>query len=345
MKAGIFSEYAVEIIFCLLRWIFFAVAVSIFIFMYETNTMPFTIIDYIALTVFGFLYMFASNIITVKSNSSSRLYLYATRGGVIFDYVAFLLLIELTGQVNSVLFPIAFLIILHAAVYWRMKGGMVFGLMLAVGYAIICLGQGMRHDNAILIRYLFDVMLLVIVGFLGGLIISRERFLRDKSHQLQELVILDSLTGLNNHRHFHEKIDALLKEGVPFFLVMGDVDFFKQINDQFGHKTGDYVLQYIGDQLKNCLHKEKEMAFRYGGEEFSIIFLTDQFDLVNQTLSTLKQTFEQLPFSNEIKISMSFGVAYSGAGALHTDDLINRADRCLYEAKRKGRNRAVYDAG
>lgn len=344
-RIGLYSEHAVEINFSMLRWIFFIVSISIFIYMYDTHTMIFPIIDYIVLALFGLVYMSASNLIIVKSNTSTRVYWFATRSGVLFDYIAFLFLIELTGGVNSVLFPIAFLIILHAAVYWRMKGGMVSGILLAVGYAVICLGQGMGHDGGILIHYLFDVMLLVLVGFLGGLIISRERYLTDQSRHLQELVIMDPLTGLNNHRHFHEKIDGFLKEGVPFFLVMGDVDFFKQINDQHGHKTGDYVLQYIGTNIKNCLQPDIGTAFRYGGEEFSMIFLTDEQSFVDRTLYNLKQSFEQFPFSADIKVSMSFGIAYTGSGSFNTDELINRADRCLYEAKEKGRNRAVYDAG
>lgn len=158
--------------------------------------------------------------------------------------------------------------------------------------------------------------------------------------QLNLLSITDSLTQLFNHRFFIEGLEKYqelaLKEGKPLYLIMLDVDHFKDINDQYGHPVGDAVLQETAKLLNDCI-RSTDFAFRQGGDEFAVILYDTKEKEVRAILERIKGAFGQVRLTDKrIQIALSGGVAkYAGESV---DAFIETADTLLYKAKNNGRN-------
>ena len=116
-----------------------------------------------------------------------------------------------------------------------------------------------------------------------------------------------------------------------------DLDHFKQINDRYGHATGDEVLQEVGRRLRASLRKSDVLG-RWGGEEFLIVMRGESQQDVLQALERLREDIAFWPFETVGAVSASFGVAEGHVGD-SVNSLLERADRALYQAKRLGRNR------
>lgn len=159
-------------------------------------------------------------------------------------------------------------------------------------------------------------------------------------NRIQHIAYTDVLTQLPNRR----AITALLEEHLlckrKLAVILADVDHFKRINDTFGHETGDRVLREVGE----CLHTQlraSDVIGRWGGEEFIILVLEDQPQRVHQLTTRLRDVIETHPFTDNIPITLSFGVTLmSDHDTLKT--LVNRADVALYRAKNNGRNRVEW---
>ncbi|HEY8596542.1 MAG TPA: GGDEF domain-containing protein [Devosiaceae bacterium] len=159
----------------------------------------------------------------------------------------------------------------------------------------------------------------------------------------------DALTKIDNRKSFDEglarAIAAANESGAPLSLVLADIDHFKTFNDTFGHQTGDQVLRLVANTLKSNI-KGQDMAARYGGEEFAAILPnTDLGGAVHlaENIRRAIQAKELLRRSTNEKlgrITASFGVARFRQGETPAS-LIERADRCLYAAKHRGRNKVV----
>lgn len=156
----------------------------------------------------------------------------------------------------------------------------------------------------------------------------------------------DALTKIAN-RHFYnitiQKAYARWQAtGEQLTLAIADIDHFKKINDQFGHLTGDKVLERIAAILQESLHSNDFLA-RYGGEEFAIIFEGLAIDYAQKKLEELRLNIENFHFlyqGNRIPITVSFGLTSIGQGD-NIDSLFKRADEALYKAKNNGRNQIV----
>jgi diguanylate cyclase len=158
--------------------------------------------------------------------------------------------------------------------------------------------------------------------------------------------LTDDLTTLANRRHFDNSLTRAVREaeasGKSFALLMVDIDHFKQFNDTFGHQTGDQVLRLVALSLKQTI-KGKDIACRYGGEEFGIILPNTklaQAAIVAEHVRNAVMTKELVKRStgeNLGRITISLGVAVWRKGDLGSD-IVARADRALYAAKRGGRN-------
>lgn len=164
---------------------------------------------------------------------------------------------------------------------------------------------------------------------------------------LTRLLSLDALTGLPGRRHMEERLalawQQSRREGRPAALAMMDLDHFKQVNDRYGHAAGDELLRWIGAGARNHL-RAHDLVFRYGGEEF-VAFLADStLDAALGTLERMRRVLEssalRLDDGRSLRITASFGLA-----ACRDDEPVSatleQADRALYEAKRRGRNRVV----
>lgn len=156
----------------------------------------------------------------------------------------------------------------------------------------------------------------------------------------------DFLTGLLNRRALNEIFKKHLEiselTGQPISLIITDIDFFKRINDVYGHLAGDAALQYFANVIKNNLRKS-DYVFRIGGEEFLILLPNTYLEEAAKIAENLRQKLEESPLEYEnkqINLTASFGVAQL-KDHRHLNELIKEADDKLYIAKKEGRNRVV----
>jgi diguanylate cyclase (GGDEF)-like protein len=158
----------------------------------------------------------------------------------------------------------------------------------------------------------------------------------------------DQLTGLPNRRAADDALRRMGAHAVravsPMAAILLDLDKFKQINDIHGHDSGDEVLATIGQLLTQSL-RTSDFAARYGGEEFLLLLPDTDRQGALILAEKLRQTIEQADFSRMASITGSFGVAVMPDDAGETDQLIRQADRALYRAKARGRNRVESAAG
>ena len=162
---------------------------------------------------------------------------------------------------------------------------------------------------------------------------------------LVKLATTDPLTGLYNRRHFFDlaemEIARSTRYGHPLACIMFDIDFFKRINDSYGHLFGDRVLQAMVWRCRENIRRVDIFA-RYGGDEFVILLPETGQRRSKQLTSRLCNDFQERPLiiaAHEIPITLSIGVASMPAdNHLALDTLLNRADQALYMAKEKGRN-------
>jgi two-component system cell cycle response regulator len=175
--------------------------------------------------------------------------------------------------------------------------------------------------------------------------------LRQKNSQLEgvllkveTLAITDSLTELFNRRHFGNTIEKEFNRTIryqsPTSCLMIDIDYFKKINDEYGHRAGDLVLKEIAKIIKSCI-REIDTVARWGGEEFIVLLPETKQEDALQSAKRILEAISNHQFSGiPGKITVSIGLASVPEASIDTaDKLIHTSDLALYEAKDKGRNR------
>ncbi len=152
----------------------------------------------------------------------------------------------------------------------------------------------------------------------------------------------DGLTGLYNHRHFHERLDHEIARGsrfgTTFSLIMLDIDLFKAFNDIHGHLAGDEILRRIAICIQTSI-RSLDIAFRYGGEEFTIILPEARLDDAHKVAERIRKTIAARTSSTAPPITASIGVANWPIDGVMKAEIISCADAALYRAKQTGRNR------
>ncbi|PVV84324.1 diguanylate cyclase [Dehalogenimonas alkenigignens] len=152
----------------------------------------------------------------------------------------------------------------------------------------------------------------------------------------------DELTGLYNHRHFHERIEQEIARGsrfgISFSLIILDLDLFKVYNDIYGHLAGDQLLRKVGKIIQSSV-RSIDLSFRYGGEEFAIILPETRIEDAYRVAERLRKTVEAKSSFREMPVTASLGVATWPSDGVMKEEVIHRADTALYRAKQTGRNR------
>lgn len=181
---------------------------------------------------------------------------------------------------------------------------------------------------------------------LEGMVAERTKELDAANKRLEDLSQKDGLTGLFNRRHFDETLPLLWRvaqrEAKTLFLILFDVDYFKQFNDMYGHQAGDDCLRRVASLALGCAHRPQDMVFRYGGEEFVVLLVGGANDArhVSECIRKAVED-EKIPHTGGggAWLTISLGIASVRDFANSTPAaLLAQADAALYRSKRAGRN-------
>ena len=172
--------------------------------------------------------------------------------------------------------------------------------------------------------------------------------LAQKNQELEELAYLDGLTQINNRRSFDQRLENAWVEhrrcsSKSLSLILCDIDYFKQYNDIYGHPAGDRCLQQVAQIIRQTAQRSSDIIARYGGEEFVVMLKATDYQGVCQVARALQTAMNKVAIPHRGaslgRVTLSIGIAVA-APKHHrkVEDLIESADRALYQAKRHGRN-------
>ncbi|MGI2328383.1 diguanylate cyclase [Planococcus sp. YIM B11945] len=175
---------------------------------------------------------------------------------------------------------------------------------------------------------------------------EKEQELLVKNKVMERVSKTDALTGLYNHKTFHEYMDAFVEKAaathMPLQLAVLDVDNFKKVNDDFGHSAGDVVLKKVAETL---LEKAtgNDVVARYGGEEFAILFTGKSFQETMKCMEEMRKAVAELEHPGLLgrKVTISVGLQNFQPN-LAKSEFFNKADALLYDAKKSGKNKVVH---
>lgn len=227
--------------------------------------------------------------------------------------------------------------------------------LIAIGVILVMF---FKNEGAILssqqLTTLLAFCVILLFTFFVSLFLSRnlkenEKVLQELLKKTSNLSITDGLTKLYNQSHFFRllslEVEQSQRYGLPFSLIIFDVDFFKNYNDNNGHLQGSAALQRIAEIMKSVFRASDVLA-KYGGDEF--VALLPNTDRVGAFLAAdrLRETVEKEPFDGSEKqpsgsITLSLGIASFPEHGSGGEEILERADKALYLAKEKGRNRVV----
>lgn len=166
-----------------------------------------------------------------------------------------------------------------------------------------------------------------------------------RARLLSNALSRDSLTGLLKHADIKEQaaieLERAQRSGKPASVAMLDIDFFKKVNDSYGHAAGDNVIRALANLLRQRLRRIDSLG-RYGGEEFLVVLPDCPAEQAKRILDEIRQRFAELHFiaaGQQFSVTLSAGIACTDEAPASADDLLDRADRALYSAKHGGRNR------
>jgi len=234
----------------------------------------------------------------------------------------------------------------HAGLYWAYPAAIALFFLLPLKEAIVCnvifvgtmgVVSFLRFPEADFWRITFSLGLSCLFSMIFAWLVGRLQ------HALTRLATTDPLTGCLNRSQLSDILNSQIqmreRYGRVSSLVLIDLDYFKTVNDRWGHLAGDRVLKEMTWRLRKRL-RESDLLFRIGGEEFMVVLpethRADAFTLAQQLLTSISAR----PFLDDIRITASASIAEVAQGETWSTWL-NRADQALYEAKARGRNQVV----
>ena len=234
------------------------------------------------------------------------------------------------------------------------RAAVAAGLTIVMTATTLLLHFGADFDATVSVGYIIGFSLCIataISASLAGAMSYRSaqamRELTLTRSELSRISQTDQLTGLFNRRGFDDAavlaLTSARKRGVPVAVLLCDIDHFKSINDRFGHEAGDRVLVEVADVLRRLARREGVLVARYGGEEFAGLMVgatREQAELHAEQLRTACAAHEIPIGENLERVTISLGFTVSCADA-ELAELMRIADRALYTAKRRGRDRVV----
>lgn len=225
---------------------------------------------------------------------------------------------------------------------------LIYWLIYSFSFAVVALAWW-RHGDAFRACCLLSLTVLLVIALVPvsalqfTVLLSAALFIwicfsLQESHRM---AYVDDLTALPGRRALNEKLVSLPKD---YALAMIDVDHFKKFNDSYGHDMGDKVLRQVAQRIQRT---PRGRGYRFGGEEFTLVFAGKRLDDVEALLDVLREDIASMDISiiepktqqvTEINVTVSIGVAFAASGD-KAQAVLKRADEALYQSKRKGRNR------
>lgn len=186
----------------------------------------------------------------------------------------------------------------------------------------------------------FTAVVVAVIAFVLDRVVRVEKEARAAFHKL---AIRDGLTGLYNRRFFSEMLRREMararREGTPLSLLLIDIDYFKVFNDRYGHAAGDSILEDVAKLLISWV-RVHDSVFRFGGEEFAILLPNADAHMVKRVAARLHRVIRRHPFPyGPVTISVGWSTYTPGDAPMSEDELVQRADQVLYQAKEQGRDR------
>jgi len=240
-----------------------------------------------------------------------------------------------------------------------------WALVTTLAYEMVAIFAN-HTDVNILVQNSFSIVATIIIGafsnflmenylrrdFLNSLLLGHEnRQLQMASQELLRLSISDALTGLGNRRHFESMLEQewlrALRSGTPISLVLFDIDYFKNYNDNYGHQAGDDCLRRVAERIGGFAKRPGDTSARYGGEEFVLLLSGTELPQAVTIAEACRASVEALALSHghsEVSgvVTVSAGVAtLVPDGGTSRKALVEAADKALYRAKLGGRNRVA----
>lgn len=281
---------------------------------------------------------------TVNKFSSKNIHRIQIAENFILVFISFAVILLSGAETSQFKFLFLFIII-TTTIQSGMKQGMIVACVSSFGILamdIFCapnLAVNQYFQNDLIIAGVF-----VLTAWPLGFYV---KIANEHIEELKNLANVDGLTGVYNHRYFHEilkeKIVSCEKGKTPISMIFMDIDYFKNYNDLYGHQSGDEVLKTIGNLLKKAIRKD-DIAARYGGEEFALILPDTSEKEAIKVAENIRKIVEETYFEGEEnqpngKITVSIGISVYPDKAKNDVDLIKSADDALYRAKFFNKNR------
>jgi len=237
---------------------------------------------------------------------------------------------------------------LYLIIFWIFTvSGMRFyeAILSAFIVFIITVASSLHFEYSDFIMHVFWSITAFSLGFLGAYLFDRsERNIFLREQELEKSAQTDALTGLHNRARFdslvEQELSRMKRMNHHFACVFVDIDYFKSINDNFGHKVGDEVLIEVSELILRSV-RQSDSTIRWGGEEFIVICVEMDKEGALAVCEHLRKSIDEHPFSHVGHVSISIGLTLSREDD-GVDSIVQRADKALYIAKDKGRNRCSY---